>query len=405
MRRLFLLISVFMMVIPILGQSDPVVYAVLFYSPTCPHCHDVMENVIPEWEDDFGDAIQPLYVNVTTQDGGYLFDAVCVQLQGEYCRGVPVMAIGETLLRGAGEIPAQGPALIRNGLAAGGIDLPPVPALREVFNAELAASGSAVERTVSKATLADRLAADPTANMMAIAVLIGLVGSFAGVLLFSRSGLLQDQRLICDIAIAATIISAVLAFSLAVNSSEDILAMLLSWASLISLGFAVFILLRTRDLDLAIPLVAAAGLAVALYLAQVEVSKTEAVCGVVGNCNEVQNSEYARLFGILPIGVLGIIGYVLILGTWTVARFSRNDPLVVVARASLLMMVLFGVAFSAYLTFLEPFVIGATCAWCLTSAMLMILILSLQAPTGWPAIDRLASKLTRSSFRRSQPDW
>ena len=34
-------------------------------------------------------------------------------------------------------------------------------------------------------------------------------------------------------------------------------------------------------------------------------------------------------------------------------------------------MAAFGVLFSVYLTFLEPFVIGATCAWCLTSAILM----------------------------------
>ena len=34
----------------------------------------------------------------------------------------------------------------------------------------------------------------------------------------------------------------------------------------------------------------------------------------------------------------------------------------------------FGLIFSIYLTFLEPFVIGATCAWCLTSAILMTMV-------------------------------
>ena len=37
-------------------------------------------------------------------------------------------------------------------------------------------------------------------------------------------------------------------------------------------------------------------------------------------------------------------------------------------------MAWFGVLFSIYLTFLEPFVIGATCAWCITSAIVMTLI-------------------------------
>ena len=36
-----------------------------------------------------------------------------------------------------------------------------------------------------------------------------------------------------------------------------------------------------------------------------------------------------------------------------------------------------GVLFSIYLTFLEPFVIGATCAWCLSSAVIMTLLLLL----------------------------
>jgi uncharacterized membrane protein len=39
-----------------------------------------------------------------------------------------------------------------------------------------------------------------------------------------------------------------------------------------------------------------------------------------------------------------------------------------------------GIFFSIYLTFLEPFVIGATCAWCITSALIMtaIFLLSTQ---------------------------
>ena len=45
-----------------------------------------------------------------------------------------------------------------------------------------------------------------------------------------------------------------------------------------------------------------------------------------------------------------------------------------------------GVLFSIYLTFLEPFVIGATCAWCITSAIIMTLIFL--ASTG-PAIESL----------------
>ena len=45
------------------------------------------------------------------------------------------------------------------------------------------------------------------------------------------------------------------------------------------------------------------------------------------------------------------------------------------ALRALWVMALAGTAFSAYLTFLEPFVIGATCVWCITSAVVVGLLL------------------------------
>ena len=45
--------------------------------------------------------------------------------------------------------------------------------------------------------------------------------------------------------------------------------------------------------------------------------------------------------------------------------------------AAILGMALFGVLFSLYLTYLEPFVIGAVCAWCLTSAVIITLLMLL----------------------------
>jgi uncharacterized membrane protein len=40
-------------------------------------------------------------------------------------------------------------------------------------------------------------------------------------------------------------------------------------------------------------------------------------------------------------------------------------------------MAFFGTVFSAYLTNLEPFVIKAVCIWCITSSILMTLLLLL----------------------------
>ncbi len=49
---------------------------------------------------------------------------------------------------------------------------------------------------------------------------------------------------------------------------------------------------------------------------------------------------------------------------------------------------LVGTVFSIYLTFLEPFVIGATCLWCLTSALCIVGLLWFTAGPGWAAPGR-----------------
>jgi uncharacterized membrane protein len=130
-----------------------------------------------------------------------------------------------------------------------------------------------------------------------------------------------------------------------------------------------------------IPILCLVGFFVAGYLAYVETAQVSAVCGPVGDCNTVQQSEYARLFGILPIGILGLIGYVMILLAWLGARLGRNG-IENLGALALFGMTFAGTLFSIYLTFLEPFVIGATCAWCLTSAVLMTVLMLLSLGSG-----------------------
>jgi len=128
-----------------------------------------------------------------------------------------------------------------------------------------------------------------------------------------------------------------------------------------------------------VPVLGAIGLGVAAYLSFVEVTGTRAVCGPVGDCNTVQQSEYARLFGVLPVGVLGMAGYVGMVGLWLIGLLGRGSA----ARAGRLGSwgaALIATVFSVYLTFLEPFVIGATCAWCLSSAVISTLLLLVMTP-------------------------
>jgi uncharacterized membrane protein len=118
---------------------------------------------------------------------------------------------------------------------------------------------------------------------------------------------------------------------------------------------------------------------VAGYLAFIETTGARAVCGPVGDCNTVQQSEYARLFGIIPVGVLGAVGYAAIIALWYCGR-RATGLLRRFGQLGAWGAALLGTLFSAYLTFLEPFVIGASCLWCLSSALIITSLLLLLTP-------------------------
>lgn len=114
------------------------------------------------------------------------------------------------------------------------------------------------------------------------------------------------------------------------------------------------------------------GFGISGYTAYIALADVVPMCGPIGGCAAVQESEYSRLFGV-PMGVLGLVGYSLILATWGMARSLSPSgggwywlPWAVA---------LLGVLFSLRLTALEPFVIGATCLWCLGSAVSITIVL------------------------------
>jgi uncharacterized membrane protein len=136
----------------------------------------------------------------------------------------------------------------------------------------------------------------------------------------------------------------------------------------------------------AIPIAVVGGLAVSGYLSFVEATNGQVICGsLLSGCDPVQKSEYAKLFGILPVGMLGFMGNIAILIAWAVWQFGSVNikKLAVLAMWG---MCVFGVLFSIYLTFLEPFVIGATCMWCISSAVIMIILLLASTPAAQQAL-------------------
>jgi uncharacterized membrane protein len=108
-----------------------------------------------------------------------------------------------------------------------------------------------------------------------------------------------------------------------------------------------------------------AGLAVAAYLTYVHYEGIKPVCGLGGDCEKVQTSEWAELAGI-PVAVLGLVGYALIL----VSLFVRGENGLMAGA----LLAVTGFGFSLYLTYRELFSIDAICPWCVTSAVLLTLL-------------------------------
>jgi len=145
----------------------------------------------------------------------------------------------------------------------------------------------------------------------------------------------------------------------------------------------------------AIPWLTVAGMAVAGYLAYVETQDVPAVCGPLGDCNAVQSSPYASFLGLIPVGWLGLIGYVSIFLAWLWIK-SQRGLLKGWAGVTLFGLTNFGLLFSLYLTYLEPFVIRAVCLLCLTSSVIMTLLFLLSIET---FLDALANEETQRASR------
>jgi uncharacterized membrane protein len=262
---------------------------------------------------------------------------------------------------GSVDIPNQFPGIIEEGLAQGGIDWPAIPGLAEALasippgeasptttpaGAAPTEPSTAIPPTIAgppslptpaPRTLASTFLTDPVGNSLSVVVLVGMIASTVVIGLRLRNP--RPHR---------------------VAARAHIGVMLLTLA----------------------------GIGISAYMTFVEASGTTAVCGPVGDCNTVQQSQYAVLFGVIPVGALGLAGYAAILLAWVAARrltARRAEWAAVVAFG----FAAFGALFSLVLTFLEPFVIGASCMWCLSSAVIMTVLLWLTSGPGIAALQQL----------------
>ncbi len=110
-----------------------------------------------------------------------------------------------------------------------------------------------------------------------------------------------------------------------------------------------------RILVLATIVLALAGVAIAGYLAVENLRSKTGVCTITHGCQTVQQSKYGKILGV-PVSVPGLMLYVVLLGAAVVwlTDFRGWRPLAAFLAFN---GALLGFLFSAFLTFIEGFVL------------------------------------------------
>lgn len=340
------------------GPADePIVQAVLFFSPSCGHCEYVRAEVFPLLYEKYGVQLDIAEIDITTESGHALFGQVIQLLEvPEGQRGVPFLIIEDTYMVGSEEIPDKFPKLISTELQGDGTHWPDIPALLEHI------------QTQQNLVNIDEAAPTPEPDQV------------------SSDGQEETEESTNSQPVSAAVTPQADDEPdpplWLVNFQKDVTANSIAVVVLIGMIIAVIytgvIFMRGQTLKLwpwwITPILVVIGFVVAAYLGVIEVLDGDPFCGPVGECEAVQSSPYARLFGVIHIGVIGMIGYVTIGIVWAIGRWGKEEWRGM-ANMGLFAFSVIGTLFSIYLTFLEPFVIGATCMWCIASAIVMTLLM------------------------------
>jgi uncharacterized membrane protein len=120
-------------------------------------------------------------------------------------------------------------------------------------------------------------------------------------------------------------------------------------------------------------LIAIAGLADSIYLTIEHISGRSVRCTIVSGCSEVLSSPYASVRGI-PLALIGAVAYFAAFSLATLGAFDYK-------LAGTLLTVLVGLMFltTLWLFYLQAFVIGHFCQFCLLSAILTTILTILVA--------------------------
>jgi uncharacterized membrane protein len=132
---------------------------------------------------------------------------------------------------------------------------------------------------------------------------------------------------------------------------------------------------KRRGLRFVLAALAVVGLLISGYLTWVHYMGVAPVCvGGGGGCETVQTSSYVTILGV-PVALVGLVGYSGLL----ISASLRGELGVYLG----FLVALVGTLYSAYLTYLEVFVIHAICEWCVASATVMVAALLCAATGVW----------------------
>ncbi|HXB16618.1 MAG TPA: vitamin K epoxide reductase family protein [Solirubrobacteraceae bacterium] len=128
--------------------------------------------------------------------------------------------------------------------------------------------------------------------------------------------------------------------------------------------------MSARTLRITLIVLTVIGIGLATYLTYIHYANVKPLCGKGGgSCLKVQTSQYSKLAGV-PVALIGLIGYIVILGTLLAPDEERW-------RFATVALTLGGFGFSVYLTGREVFTLEEICEYCVGSAVLMTVLLGL----------------------------
>ena len=124
--------------------------------------------------------------------------------------------------------------------------------------------------------------------------------------------------------------------------------------------------------NFAILILGIVGMVDAGYLSWAKLVNTVIVCASgFGDCNSVNNSSYAELYGI-PVAYLGFLSYFIISVLATIVIQKKREIFWITYL--IFGITLVGLLFSGYLTYIELAVLDAICFYCVISAILMVIL-------------------------------